>query len=107
MVLSSETSQEQLNSKFDSTSTDSNKKSSVKYPINKLRNLVISNTFTKYILLIDADFSPSINIGQVFQSTISNMRTINGLKCGSKCAFIIPAFDWLHPDQVSILFDIE
>lgn len=113
LVLAQETLQDSPGTKFDG-SFDSNKKVPFKYPINKLRNLVISNTFTKYILLVDADFAPSGNIESVFHSTISFIgqqvhqqresaivNQVTGYqKCNSKCAFIVPAFEWLHPDQV-------
>ena len=101
LVLAQEPILESTTSATQSTesSLDSSmKKAPLKYPINRLRNLVISSTFTKYILLVDADFAPSVNIDQIFQSTLSSMEH----QCNSKCAFIVPAFEWLHPDQVCI-----
>ena len=32
------------------------------YPVNWLRNLVIQNASTEYILVVDADFIPSTNL---------------------------------------------
>lgn len=101
LLLASTEATEDAASKVDTTNDSSYRKTPHKYPINKLRNIVIKNTYTKHVLLVDADFAPSENIDHAFKSTLQYFPECSG-KDQSKCLFIVPAFEWLHFDQVII-----
>ena len=62
------------------------------YPVNWLRNLVIRNASTEYILMNDADFIPSKNLMSSLQKHFSQLRSA-GLD--ETHAVIVPAFEML------------
>ncbi|XP_072019743.1 xylosyl- and glucuronyltransferase LARGE1-like isoform X2 [Amphiura filiformis] len=61
------------------------------YPINYLRNKAISQAKTQYLLLLDADFIPSPNLEQSFQSTL---RGFKPSLPQTKVAYVVPAFEY-------------
>ena len=62
----------------------------VLYPVNWLRNLIIRNASTEYIVVIDADFLPSANLMSSLLAKFKDLRTQN---LDSNHAIIIPAFE--------------
>jgi hypothetical protein len=69
--------------------------STAPYPINSMRNLVISMTDTRFILMIDADFQVSPTLYQDFLKYLSDES-----RQTFKTAFVIPAFEYLDAPQV-------
>ena len=74
---------------------DSLLSSTAPYPINSLRNIVISMTDTDFILMIDADFQVSPGLDQDFMTYLSNKSSTT-----DKTAFVIPAFEYLDTPKV-------
>lgn len=64
------------------------------YPINHLRNAVIGNVFSQFILLIDADFQVSPGLEVRFRETVD-------LNSVAMKAFVVPAFEWIETGQAS------
>ncbi|XP_044173578.1 glycosyltransferase-like protein gnt13 isoform X1 [Acropora millepora] len=62
------------------------------YPINRLRNIAISNAKTQFIFLVDVDFIPSPDL-EIFarHHILDYNERINGTN--DKLAFVVPAFD--------------
>ncbi|XP_072173971.1 uncharacterized protein [Diadema setosum] len=68
------------------------------YPINYMRNVAISHSKTKYILLLDADFLPSPTLHNHFLQVIEQWPTAQG-DGEMKTAFVVPAFDYIDDQE--------
>lgn len=70
------------------------------YPINKLRNVALKNALTDYVLIIDIDFLPSLNLYEYLKSVLSEMSN-RGIEDHDRdilqdTALVIPAFETLQ-----------
>ena len=64
------------------------------YPISHLRNAVIRNVLSQFVLLIDADFQVSPGLEMRFHESVD-------MSAVSLKAFVVPAFEWLEAGQAS------
>ncbi|CAH1791491.1 unnamed protein product, partial [Owenia fusiformis] len=72
-----------------------------KYPINTLRNHAIRHVQSEYLLLLDADFLPSLNFQKHAKSEINRLKFVLDLHDNSyttdmdRAALVAPAFEYL------------
>jgi len=64
----------------------------VDYPINFLRNIVLNNARTDFVLVLDADFIPQVNAHDML---LNEIKTTPKLMYDSKSLLILPAFEHL------------
>ena len=65
------------------------------YPVNWLRNLVIQNSTTEYIFMIDGDFVPSPNLEETMRNHFKHFQATD---TDNTNAIIVPAFEITDPD---------
>ncbi|KAK8791847.1 hypothetical protein WA158_005224 [Blastocystis sp. Blastoise] len=65
------------------------------YPINKLRNISIKAVTTKYMLILDIDMLPSVDLDQSLLSLPSSLLN------NSKNVIVVPAFEYKYRKQFS------
>lgn len=65
------------------------------YPINKMRNIALNNVITKFVMLSDIDFLPSMNLYEYLKTTIAAMATNTDGESNplSRRVLVIPAFE--------------
>ncbi|KAH3851583.1 beta-1,4-glucuronyltransferase 1-like isoform X2 [Dreissena polymorpha] len=77
----------------------SNFKSKVPYPHNVLRNIAITFAKTPYILSLDIDMIPSVNLHSQFEQFVKRRQSLLS-DMSSKVAFVLPAFESSAPVSV-------
>lgn len=81
----------------------SNEKENV-YPINVLRNSAMKNVKTDYIFLVDADFIPCPSMEIKLERHLNNLHRPQFKNYDQdKLAFVIPAFEYIENQRVTLI----